>query len=154
MGVSGGEGAYLREAPLPQSPLPEERLGISLTLPSSLRTHASWARFPAAWLRSRRLTEPLRPLQRGRSPRSFYENALILAQSREKENTHTRRWGDVVLHPKVRRRVQSSIRLWKRQKPTASGWTTICSICSAYCLSAQSRARTLKLMICSPGQKK
>ena len=40
------------------------------------------------------------------------------------------------------------------QWPRTCGWTTICFICSAYCLSAQSRARTLRLKICSPGQKK
>ena len=34
MGDSGGEAASLREAPLPQTPSPEERLGIELTLPS------------------------------------------------------------------------------------------------------------------------
>ena len=34
------------------------------------------------------------------------------------------------------------------------GWMTTGSICSAYCLSALSKAKTLRLMICSPGQKK
>ena len=40
---------------------PEERRGIGLTLPTSLRVPASWARFPTNWLWSRRLTEPPRP---------------------------------------------------------------------------------------------
>ena len=62
--------------------------------------------------------------------------------------------GSLLIHLRVRRRVRLSIRSWKRQKPTACGWTTICSICSACCLSAQSSARTLRLMIYSPGQKK
>ena len=62
--------------------------------------------------------------------------------------------GSLPIRPKARRRVQSSIRSWKRQKPTACGWMTTCFICSAYCLSAQSRTRTLRLMICSLGQKK
>ena len=56
--------------------------------------------------------------------------------------------------PWGRRRVQSSIRWWKRQKPTACGWMTICFICSTYCLSVRSGTRTLRLMICSLGQKK
>ena len=58
---SGGEAASLREAPLPQPPSPEERLGIGLIFPSDLRAHASWARVLASWLGSRRLTEPPRP---------------------------------------------------------------------------------------------
>ena len=61
MGNSGGEAASLREAPLPQTPSPEERLGFELVFPSYLRPPASWARVPAAWLWSRRLTEPPRP---------------------------------------------------------------------------------------------
>ena len=44
--------------------------------------------------------------------------------------------------------------MWKRQKPTAYGWMTICFICSAYCPSVRSRTRTLRWMICSLGQKK
>ena len=39
-GDAGGEAASLREAPLPQTPSPEEWLGIGLTLPSDLRAHA------------------------------------------------------------------------------------------------------------------
>ncbi len=38
---TGGEAASLREAPLPQTPSPEERLGISLYVPADLRAHAS-----------------------------------------------------------------------------------------------------------------
>ena len=60
-GDSGGEAASLREAPLPQTPSPEEWLGIGLCFPSDLCAHASWGRFPVIWLRSRRLTEPPRP---------------------------------------------------------------------------------------------
>ena len=40
---------------------PEERLGISLSFPSSLCAHASWARSLVSELWSRRLTEPPRP---------------------------------------------------------------------------------------------
>ena len=47
-----------------------------------------------------------------------------------------------------------TIRWWKRQKPTACGWMTICFICSAYSLSVRSGTRTLRLMICSLGQRK
>ena len=36
-----GEAASLREAPLPQTPSPEEQLGIGLPLPADLRAHAS-----------------------------------------------------------------------------------------------------------------
>ena len=62
--------------------------------------------------------------------------------------------GSLPIHPRVRRRVQSFIRWWKRQKPTACGWMTICFICSAYCLSAQSRTRILRSKLCSLSQKK
>ena len=62
--------------------------------------------------------------------------------------------GSLPIHPRVRKRVQSSIRWWKRQKSTACGWMTICFICSVYYLSARSGTRTLRLMICSLGQKK
>ena len=61
----GGEAASLREAPLPPRPLsPEERLAFRLV--PFLRDRfsqrdESWARFPAGWSRSRRLTEPPRP---------------------------------------------------------------------------------------------
>ncbi len=54
-GDAGGEAASLREAPLPQTPSPEEWLGIGLRVPSDLYAHASWARFLAAGLWSRRL---------------------------------------------------------------------------------------------------
>ena len=40
---------------------PEERLGIGLCVLSDLCARVSWARFLAAWLWSRRLTEPPRP---------------------------------------------------------------------------------------------
>ena len=39
--ILGGEAASLREAPLPQTPSPEEQLGIGLSLPADLRAHAS-----------------------------------------------------------------------------------------------------------------
>ena len=45
---TGGEAASLREAPLPQTPSPEEWLGIGLCVPSDLYAHASWARVPAS----------------------------------------------------------------------------------------------------------
>ena len=61
LGDSGGEAASLREAPLPQAPSPEERLGIGLFSLLEVRAHESWARVPAVWLWSRRLTEPPRP---------------------------------------------------------------------------------------------
>ena len=51
----------------------------------------------------------------------------------------------------ARRRVQSSILSWKQQRRTACGWMTTCFICSACCQSAQSGAKTFRLMICSPG---
>ena len=60
-GDAGGEAASLREAPLPQTPSPEEWMGIGLCVPTDLCAHAAWARFPVAWLWSRRLTEPPRP---------------------------------------------------------------------------------------------
>ena len=101
-GNSGG-GGFSKEKPLPRTPFrrretnegvcegggfserspslalpPEERRGISLTLPTDLRALASWARFPVLGLRSRRLTapprpcgardEPLRPPAAGTSP--------------------------------------------------------------------------------------
>ena len=58
----GGEAASLREAPLPSPPSPEEQLGIGLCVSSDLCAHAAWVRFLAAWLWSRRLTEPPRTL--------------------------------------------------------------------------------------------
>ena len=61
LGDSGGEAASLREAPLPQTPSPEEQLGIDWSALLKVRTHESWARVPAVWLWSRRLTEPPRP---------------------------------------------------------------------------------------------
>ena len=62
---TAGTAASLREAPLPQTPSPEEWLGIGLCFPSDLCAHASWGRFPVTWLRSRRLTEPPRPANCG-----------------------------------------------------------------------------------------
>ena len=41
VGDSGGEAASLREAPLPQTPSPEERMGIGLVVPLELSAHAS-----------------------------------------------------------------------------------------------------------------
>ena len=61
LGDSGGEAASLREAPLPQTPSPEEQLGIDWSALWEVRAHESWARVPAVWLWSRRLTEPPRP---------------------------------------------------------------------------------------------
>ena len=61
LGNSGGEAASLREAPLPQTPSPEERLAFELGLSSLLVPPVRWAWLSAAWLRSRRLTEPPRP---------------------------------------------------------------------------------------------
>ena len=58
---AGGEAASLREAPLPQTPSPEERLGIGLRFPSGLCAHDTRARFLVLGLWSRRLTEPPRP---------------------------------------------------------------------------------------------
>ena len=60
-GDSGGEAASLREAPLPQTPSPEERLAFEGAASTELVPPESWARFPVSWLRSRRLTEPPRP---------------------------------------------------------------------------------------------
>ena len=59
----GGEAASLREAPLPQTPSPEEQLGIGLVVPLELSAHLSWTRFLVLGLWSRRLTEPPRPLR-------------------------------------------------------------------------------------------
>ena len=58
---AGGEAASLREAPLPQTPSPEERLALGLCLSSGLVPPERWEWFPVAWLWSRRLTEPPRP---------------------------------------------------------------------------------------------
>ena len=63
-----GRGRFSERSASPQTPTPEERLGISLTFPPSLRPHASWARFPASWLWSRRLPEPPRPANVGLQP--------------------------------------------------------------------------------------
>ena len=57
---SGGEAASLREAPLPQTPSPEEWLGFELVLSFIQYAPASWARVPVAWFSPRRLTEPPR----------------------------------------------------------------------------------------------
>ena len=61
LGNSGGEAASLREAPLPQTPSPEEQLAFELGLSSLLVPPVSWAWLSAAGLWSRRLTEPPRP---------------------------------------------------------------------------------------------
>ena len=60
-GNSGEEAASLREAPPPQTPSPEERLAFGLVVSAELVPPASWARFLAGKLWSRRLTEPPRP---------------------------------------------------------------------------------------------
>ena len=57
-GDAGGEAASLREAPLPQTPSPEERLAFGVRLSFGLVPPEGWVRFPAAWLWSRRLTAP------------------------------------------------------------------------------------------------
>ena len=43
-GDSGGEAASLREAPLPQTPSPEERVALEVRLSSCLVPPVSWAR--------------------------------------------------------------------------------------------------------------
>ena len=64
----GGEAASLREAPLsPQTPLSRRAAGNRLDSSSKLAPPASWTRVPAAWLWSRRLTEPPRPAAVGRA---------------------------------------------------------------------------------------
>ena len=45
-GDSGGEAASLREAPLPQTPSPEEQLGIGLVFPSGIVRPCECVRFP------------------------------------------------------------------------------------------------------------
>ena len=60
----------------PSRSLPESGLGISLSLPTYLCAPASWARFPASWLWSRRLTEPPRPLQREERKNKMIKQAL------------------------------------------------------------------------------
>ena len=60
---AGGEAASLREAPLPQTPSPEERLAFGVRLSFCLVPPEGWARFPAGWLWSRRLTELPRPCE-------------------------------------------------------------------------------------------
>ena len=78
-GDAGGEAASLREAPLPQTPSPEEWLGIGLSVLLELCAHARWVRLPAYWLRSTAADraaartcgvgdEPLRPPTAGTSP--------------------------------------------------------------------------------------
>ena len=62
----GGEAASLREAPLPQTPLSRRAAGVwAGCFSSGLVPPVSWARFPVAWLWSRRLTEPPRPASGG-----------------------------------------------------------------------------------------
>ena len=41
-GNAGGEAASLREAPLPQTPSPEERLAFELVISAKLVPPASW----------------------------------------------------------------------------------------------------------------
>ena len=74
---NSGGGRFSKRSASPGPP-PEEWLGIGLVALLALSAHASWARFPANRLRSRRLTEPPRPCgerdfasadaRRGRSP--------------------------------------------------------------------------------------
>ena len=64
-GDSGGEAASLREAPLPQTPSPEERLAFGGVITSELVPPESEVRGSAAGLWSRRLTEPPRPCGAG-----------------------------------------------------------------------------------------
>ena len=58
-------GGFSKRSPSLALP-PEEWLGIGLSFPLELIAHASWARFLANWLWSRRLTEPPRPCGMGR----------------------------------------------------------------------------------------
>ena len=44
MGDAGGEAASLREAPLPQTPSPEERLAFGLSLSSEVVPPERWVR--------------------------------------------------------------------------------------------------------------
>ena len=66
-GDAGGEAASLREAPLPQTPSPEEWLGIGLCVPSDLCAHAACDRFPISLVVVAG-DEPLRPPKAGTSP--------------------------------------------------------------------------------------
>ena len=45
MGDTGGEAASLREAPLPQTPSPEERLAFEMVVSSGLVPPESWRTF-------------------------------------------------------------------------------------------------------------
>ena len=45
-----------------------------MSFPLELCAHASWARFPATWLRSRRLTEPPRPMRCGEHTKKIFRN--------------------------------------------------------------------------------
>ena len=64
---AGGEAASLREAPLPQTPSPEERLGIGLRFSFGLRAHDMWARFLVLGVVAFG-DKPLRPPTAGTSP--------------------------------------------------------------------------------------
>ena len=66
LGNAGGGGFSKRSPSL--APPPEEQLGIGLCVPSEVRAHATWARFPVLALWSRRLTEPPRPCGAGDEP--------------------------------------------------------------------------------------
>ena len=63
---SGGEAASLREAPLPQTPSPEERLAIELFASLELVPPERTVGLRYAWLWSRRLTEPPQPANAGK----------------------------------------------------------------------------------------
>ena len=59
-GGDAREAASLREAP-PSRSLPKSGWRLAGYVSSGLDPPESWARFPAGWMRSRRLTEPPRP---------------------------------------------------------------------------------------------
>ena len=61
---NAGGGGFSKRSPSPGPP-PEERLGFELIVPSNRSPLRVVARFPAAWLWSRRLTEPPRPANAG-----------------------------------------------------------------------------------------
>ncbi len=87
-GDSGGEAASLREAPLPQTPSPEERWGISLTLPLDLRAPASWATGSCEWVMVTAADRAAATCQRW-GPCSYYRSCSFLTY--KSGNDHERR---------------------------------------------------------------
>ena len=68
VGRRWGRGRFSKRSASPQTPSPEEWLGIGLSVLLELCAHASWVRFPVYWLSPRQLTEPPRTCGVGDEP--------------------------------------------------------------------------------------